>query len=66
MVGQNHFDRMYWYEANPNYSDDLLTEIDRKNVKLILSVEHSLGGPLSDAEHVGLTEEEEFMWMNGA
>ena len=29
-----------WYERNPNYSDDLLTETDKYNIELIQKFEN--------------------------
>lgn len=58
---QEYFGRMDWYEPDPKYTDDRLTDIDRKNIKVVLSVENELGGPLTEAEHA-----EAQHWMMGA
>ena len=50
-----------WYQPDPTFTDARLTSIDRKNVRLIRSVEDSLGGPLS--EHDQKAEEG---WFDGA
>jgi len=39
-----------------------VSAVDWKNIKLISSVEDSLGGPLSDGEHFGRT----YGWFGGA
>lgn len=56
---QNYFFSTDWYQEDPNYSDAKLTDIDRRNIKLIRSVEDSLGGPLTDYEH--MVEEDWFV-----
>lgn len=50
-----------WYKEDPSFSEDKLSAIDRKNVKLIRSVEDSLGGPMT--EHQQKVEEG---WFDGA
>lgn len=35
-----------WYQANPDYSDSLLTTIDTKNIATILAYEQSINSPL--------------------
>lgn len=39
---KGHFKTVAWYVANPKYSDKLLTDVDKKNVKLIQSLEKEL------------------------
>lgn len=39
---KGHFKTVAWYVANPNYSDKLLNDVDKKNVKLIQSLEKQL------------------------
>ena len=46
-----YFDAVEWYKADPAYTDARLTAIDQRNINVILSVENSLGGPLTDYEH---------------
>lgn len=48
---QVYFDGMDWYTPDESYSDAKLTAIDRKNIRLISSVEKANGGPLTDYEH---------------
>ena len=36
---QYYFDNSPWYKPNPNYSDDLLTDIDKHNIELIQKYE---------------------------
>ena len=40
-----------WYKPDPAYTDARLTPLDKRNINVILSVENSLGGPLTDWEH---------------
>jgi YARHG domain-containing protein len=47
---QRYFEAMSWYQIDPNFSDKNLTKIDETNVKLIKSVENTLGGPMTDDE----------------
>ncbi|MCS6912472.1 MAG: YARHG domain-containing protein [Myxococcales bacterium] len=58
---QQYFGDMEWYRPVADYTDKRLTDIDRRNIKLIRSVEDELGGPLSDREH-----REEDGWMFAA
>jgi hypothetical protein len=46
-----YFEAVDWYKADPKYTDDRLTAVDKRNINVILSVENSLGGPLTDYEH---------------
>lgn len=48
---QSYFAGMDWYTPDDTYSDAKLTAIDRKNIRLIQSVEKANGGPLTDYEH---------------
>ena len=41
-----------WDKVDKNFQDSQLTEVDQKNLKLIMSVEQSIGGPLSEADHL--------------
>ena len=52
---------MEWYQADEAYTDDRLTAIDKKNIKLIKSVEESLGGPMTEHDH-----KVEDGWFSGA
>jgi hypothetical protein len=61
VVLTEYFDGMAWYRADEAYSDARLTAVDKKNIRLVHSVEDSLGGPLSEREH-----EKEEGWFEGA
>ncbi|MCA9656796.1 MAG: YARHG domain-containing protein [Myxococcales bacterium] len=58
---QIFFDDKSWYKPVDEYSDKLLTSVDRKNIRLVMSVEKELGGPISDWGH--MMEEG---WLYGA
>ncbi|HFE45801.1 MAG TPA: YARHG domain-containing protein, partial [Nannocystis exedens] len=58
---QLFFEDKAWYNPNPDYSGKLLTSIDRKNIRLIKSLEKELGGPISDWGHM-----KEEGWLYGA
>ena len=45
---RDYFSKKNWYRADERYTDKRLTKIDLANVKLIRSVEESLGGPEID------------------
>jgi WD40 repeat protein len=45
-----YFANKSWYHPDLEYTDDRLTSLDRKNLKLIGSLEDSLGGPLPDKD----------------
>lgn len=57
----DYFSAMDWYQRDESYSDKRLTDVDWKNIKLIKSVENTLGGPISDNEHG-----HEIGWFDGA
>ena len=48
---QAYFQAVDWYKPDPAYTDARLTELDKRNINVVLSVENSLGGPLTDYEH---------------
>jgi hypothetical protein len=48
---QNYFQSVDWYKPDPKYTDARLTPLDKRNINVILSLENSLGGPLTDWEH---------------
>lgn len=50
-VLQEYFGQKEWYAPDPDYTDKALTAVDQQNVALIVKVEESFGGMLSDAEH---------------
>lgn len=47
---QAYFDGMSWYTADPSFTENKLTKTDITNIRLIKSVEATLGGPLTDDE----------------
>jgi hypothetical protein len=47
-----YFARMDWYHPDPEYTDARLTPLDKRNIKLISSVEEELGGRMSEEEHL--------------
>jgi hypothetical protein len=49
------------YEPDEAYTDARLSDIDKRNIKMIRSVEDEVGGPMTDSEHI-----EESGWMSGA
>jgi hypothetical protein len=55
---QQYFGNMSWYQVDPAFTEKRLTKIDTTNIRLIKSVEGSLGGPL--------TEDEDLRWMSMA
>ena len=57
----DYFDGMAWYRADEGYTDARLTAVDKTNIRLVRSVEDSVGGPLSEREH-----KEEDGWFSGA
>ena len=58
---QGYFARMEWYRPDPGFTDTRLSELDQRNVKLVQSVEDSIGGPMT--EHEQQTAES---WFDGA
>lgn len=48
---RQYFEGTDWYKADPEYSVKRLTSTDQRNVKMVKSVEDTLGGPLTDHEH---------------
>jgi hypothetical protein len=44
---KGHFKTVTWYKADEKYSDALLTDVDKKNVKLIVSLEEKLKRPVA-------------------
>ncbi|MEW6729750.1 MAG: YARHG domain-containing protein [Acidobacteriota bacterium] len=58
---QDYFDRLSWYKPDPAYTDARLTDLDNRNIKIILSVENQLGGPLTEFEN-----KRQDGWFSGA
>lgn len=48
---KTYFAAVDWYKPDPKYTDARLTAVDKRNINVVLSVENSLGGPLTDWEH---------------
>jgi YARHG domain-containing protein len=48
---KQYFEAVDWYKADPTYTDARLTDLDKRNINVILSVENELGGPLTDWQH---------------
>lgn len=46
-----YFDAVEWYKPDGSYTDARLTDLDKRNINVILSLENQLGGPLTDYEH---------------
>ncbi len=42
---REYFEKKDWYQVDEKYTDKRLTKVDLTNIKLIRSVEESLGGP---------------------
>ena len=60
---QKYFDERYWYQADPNYSPNILSEVERKNLEFLFS-EKSKGrntaisiGDMDNFQTVALKEE---------
>ncbi|MBS2030977.1 MAG: YARHG domain-containing protein [Deltaproteobacteria bacterium] len=49
-VLKDYFHDKDWYHEDAKYTDARLTDIDKRNVALIKSVEEELGGPVTDDE----------------
>ena len=52
-VVREYFQGAAWYKPSAAYHDGLLTEIDSKNIRLVKSMEDSLGGPLHENPDYG-------------
>lgn len=49
---QDYFFNTVWYEEDPKFTSAALTPRDWRNIKMIKSVENTLGGPLKDSKHM--------------
>jgi len=47
---QGYFDNMSWYKLDPAFTENRLTKIDITNIRMVKSVEETLGGPLTEDE----------------
>jgi hypothetical protein len=52
-VVKEYFKGAAWYRPDDNYHDGRLTEVDHKNIRLVKSMEDSLGGPLHENPDYG-------------
>lgn len=52
-VVKEYFKGAAWYRPDDNYNDGRLKEVDHKNIRLVKSVEDSLGGPLHENPDYG-------------
>lgn len=62
-IVKSYFASAAWYKPRADYSESLLSEVDRKNVTIIGSVEESLGGPLHENPDYVKRKND---WMSGA
>jgi hypothetical protein len=53
---QAYFNDMSWYRADPAFTENRLTKVDVTNIRLIKSVEDSLGGPMTEDEQQRLEQ----------
>ena len=61
VILQEYFGNLEWYKADSKYTDAKLTDTDKRNIKIIMSVENQLGGPLTEFEN-----QKEDGWFSGA
>jgi hypothetical protein len=47
---QEYFDTMEWYKPDPAFAENKLTKVDVTNIRLVKSVEDTLGGSLTEDE----------------
>ena len=47
---QSYFDTMSWYKLDAAFTENRLTKIDITNIRMVKSVEETLGGPLTEDE----------------
>jgi YARHG domain-containing protein len=52
-VVQEYFKDAAWYHPDPSFHEGMLTGTDHKNIRIIRSVEDSLGGPLHENPNYG-------------
>lgn len=60
-VLQMYFADKAWYAERADYSDAALSDIDKRNIAMVQSMEDRLGGPLTEWDH-----EREEGWFAGA
>jgi hypothetical protein len=61
-----YFQEMRWYKPNPAFKAAMLSEVENRNVKLIRSLEDSLGGPMKDKAQAEEEGEGAKGWLYGA
>lgn len=61
VVLQEYFANKAWYAEAADYSDATLSDIDKRNIQLVQSMEDRLGGPMKEWEH-----QKEEGWFVGA
>lgn len=47
----SYFYAMNWYDPKESFKESMLKNVDRKNIRIVRSLEHSLGGPIRDKDH---------------
>ena len=58
---QQYFSEKAWYQLNDAFTEAMLTEVDKRNIKLVQSMEDRLGGPMKEWE-----AQREEGWFDGA
>ncbi len=58
---QQYFAEKPWYKADYAFTEAMLTEVDKRNIKLVQSMEDRLGGPMKEWE-----AQREEGWFEGA
>ncbi len=58
---QQYFADKAWYQVHADYTDAALSDVDKRNIALVQSMEDRLGGPLTEWDH-----EREEGWFQGA
>lgn len=60
-VLQQYFAEKVWYQPNDAFTEAMLVDVDKRNIKLVQSMEDRLGGPMSEWE-----AQREEGWFDGA
>lgn len=60
-VVREYFAGATWYRPGATYHDGLLTEVDRKNIAIVKSIETSLGGPEHENPQYG--KDDRWFWQ---
>lgn len=48
---ESYFYSMDWYDPRDDFEESMLRPVDRTNIRIVRSLEHSLGGPIRDEDH---------------